>query len=143
MSEASADLTVRLASRLEEIGRLAEAVEVFGAAHQLPDAVIFAFNLSLDEVVTNVISYAYADVQEHPIDVRLRLIGDVLEAEVSDSGRPFNPIDVPTPDLDAPIDERRIGGLGIHIVREMMDTLEYTREEDRNILRLSKRVTQP
>ena len=141
MSEASAELTVRLASRLEEIGRLAEAVEAFGAAHKIPDAVIFAFNLSLDEVVTNVISYAFADVQEHPIDVRLRLAGDVLHAEVSDEGRPFNPIDVPTPDLDAPIDERRIGGLGIHIVREMMDTLEYAREGGMNILRLTKRVS--
>lgn len=140
MSEASAELTVRLANRLEEIERLAGAVEAFGAAHQLPDAVMFAFNLSLDEVVTNIISYAFRDVQEHPIDVRLCLIGDVLQAEVTDTGRPFNPIDVPTPDLDAPIDERRIGGLGIHIVREMMDTLEYAREGDRNVLRLRKRV---
>ena len=136
----SDELHVRLANRLEEIGRLAEAVEAFGAAHQLPDAVVFAFNLSLDEVVTNVISYAFPDVQEHPIDVRLSLVGGVVQAEVTDSGRPFNPIDVPTPDLDAPIDERRIGGLGIHIVREMMDTLDYVREGDRNILRLTKRV---
>jgi len=140
MSEASDELTVRLSNRLEEIERLAAAVEAFGAAHQLPDAVIFAFNLSLDEVVTNVISYAFTDVQEHPIDVRLQLVGDVLHAEVSDFGRPFNPIDVPTPDLDAPIEDRRIGGLGIHIVREMMDRLEYKREQDRNVLRLSKRV---
>ncbi len=138
MSDASRELTVRLVNRLEEIGRLAAAVEAFGAAHQLPDAVIFAFNLSLDEVVTNVISYAFTDVQEHPIDVRLRLMGDVLEAEVTDSGRPFNPIDVPTPDLDAPIDERRIGGLGVHLVREMMDSLEYKREHGRNVLRLTK-----
>ena len=141
MSEASAELTVRLSNRLEEIERLAAAIEAFGAAHQLPDPVIFAFNLSLDEVVTNVISYAFKDVQEHPIDVRLCLMGDVLQAEVTDSGRPFNPIDVPTPDLDAPIDERRIGGLGIHIVREMMDSLEYAREGERNILRLTKRVS--
>jgi anti-sigma regulatory factor (Ser/Thr protein kinase) len=140
MSEASPELTVRLASRLEEIERLAAEIEAFGAAHQLPDAVIFAFNLSLDEIVTNVISYAFTDVQEHPIDVRLCLVGDVLQAEVIDSGRPFNPIDVPAPDLDAPIDERRIGGLGVHIVREMMDSLEYAREGGRNILRLSKRV---
>lgn len=141
MSDESTDLNVRLANRLEEIERLAAAVEAFGATHQLPDTVVFAFNLSLDEVITNVISYAFADVQEHPIDVHLSLTGDVLVAEVSDQGRPFNPIDVPTPDLDAPIEERRIGGLGVHIVREMMDTLEYAREGDRNILRLRKRVT--
>jgi anti-sigma regulatory factor (Ser/Thr protein kinase) len=74
------------------------------------------------------------------IDVRLRLDGDVLRAEVSDDGRPFDPFEVPPPNIDAPIEERRIGGLGVYLVREMMDTLEYKREHDRNILRLSKRV---
>ncbi len=140
MSDAGAELAVRLTNRLEEIGRLAAEVEAFGAAHQLADAVIFAFNLSLDEVVTNVISYAFTDVQEHPIDVRLRLNAGVLEAVVSDGGRPFNPLDVPTPDLDAPIEERRIGGLGVHIVREMMDELQYRRQGDRNVLTLRKRL---
>ena len=141
MSEVHDELTVHLSNRLEEIERLARVIEAFCAKHQLPDAIAFAFNLSLDEVVTNIVSYAFTDVQQHPIDVRLRLDAGVLHAEVNDDGRPFNPIDVPTPDLDAPIDERRIGGLGIHIVREMMDSLEYNREEDRNILRLSKHVS--
>jgi anti-sigma regulatory factor (Ser/Thr protein kinase) len=140
MSEADAELTVRLVNRLEEIERLATAVEAFGAAHNLPDSVVFALNLSLDEVVTNVISYAYADLREHPIDVRLRMSGDSVDAEVIDDGRPFNPIDVPAPDLDAPIEERRIGGLGVHLVREMMDTLEYERLHGHNVLRLSKRL---
>jgi len=137
-----AELTVRLASRLDEVGRLAAAVEAFGAAHHLPDTVIFAMNLSLDEVITNVISYAYADVQEHAIDVHLHLEDGLLRAEVVDDGRPFDPLDVPPPDLDAPMEERRIGGLGVHIVREMMDRLEYRRDGDRNVLTLSKRVTQ-
>ena len=141
MSDASDELTVHLANRLEEIERLAGVIEAFCAQHQLPDAIAFAFNLSLDEVVTNIISYAFTDVQEHAIDVRLRLDAGVLHAEVSDDGRPFNPIEVPAPDLDAPIEERRIGGLGIHIVREMMDTLGYAREGGRNVLRLSKRVS--
>lgn len=140
MSEPAAELTVRLVNRLEEIERLAAAVEAFGAAHGLPDSVVFALTLSLDEVVTNVISYAYADVRDHPINVHLRLAGDVVHAEVIDDGRPFNPIDVPAPDLDAPIDKRRIGGLGVHLVREMMDELDYRRENGRNILALSKRV---
>lgn len=140
MSDAAADLTLRLSSKLEEIGRLAAAVEAFGAAHGLSDEVVFAVNLSLDEVVTNVISYAFDDVRDHPIDVRLQLEGGVLSAEVSDDGRPFNPGDVPAPDLDVPIDERRIGGLGVHLVREMMDSLDYRREADRNVLTLRKRI---
>jgi anti-sigma regulatory factor (Ser/Thr protein kinase) len=141
MSDASAELTVQLANRLEEIERLAAVVETFTAAHNLPDSIAFAFNLSLDEVVANVILYGFDDVQDHTIDVRLRLDAGVMLAEISDEGRPFNPLDVPAPDLDAPIEERRIGGLGLHIVREMMDSLEYAREGDRNVLRLGKRVT--
>ena len=140
MSEDRDELTVRIANRLEEIERLASVVESFSAKHNLPDAAAFAFNLSLDEVVTNVILYAFADVQEHSIDVRLRLEAGVLHAEVIDEGRPFDPLGVPPPDLDAPIEDRRIGGLGLHIVREMMDTIEYAREGGRNVLRLSKRV---
>lgn len=136
----SAELTVRLANRLEEIGRLATIVETFGATHGLSEGVIFALNLSLDEVVTNVISYAFADVQEHAIEVRLSLDAGILRAEVIDDGQPFNPIEVPPPDLDAPIEERRIGGLGVHIVREMMDELEYRREGGRNVLTLTKRA---
>jgi anti-sigma regulatory factor (Ser/Thr protein kinase) len=65
----------------------------------------------------------------------------VFHAEVIDYGRPFDPLSVPPPDLDAPIEERRIGGLGLHIVREMMDTLEYAREGGRNVLRLSKKLS--
>jgi serine/threonine-protein kinase RsbW len=142
MSEAP-EFTIRIASRLEDIGRLAAAVEAFGAEHQIPDPVVFAFNLALDEVVTNVISYAFTDVQEHPIDIHLQVTDGIMQAEVIDSGQPFNPMDAPAPDLDAPIEERRIGGLGIHIVREMMDSLEYRREGGRNILVLTKRATSP
>jgi anti-sigma regulatory factor (Ser/Thr protein kinase) len=92
-------------------------------------------------LVTNVILYAFPDVQEHSIDVRLRLEAGVLHADVIDAGRPFDPLSVPPPNLDAPIEERRIGGLGLHVVREMMDTIAYAREGGRNILRLSKRVS--
>ena len=70
---------------------------------------------SLDELVTNVILHAFSDVQEHAIDVRLRLQAGVLHAEIIDEGRPFDPLGVPLPNLDAPIEERRIGGLGVHI----------------------------
>jgi len=139
----STGLTLTLTSRLTEIGRLSTAVEAFGAEHHLQDSVLFALNLSLDEVVTNIICYAFTDAQEHPITVRLSLEGNMCCAEVVDEGWPFNPLNVPTPDLDAPVDARRIGGLGMHIVREMMDELDYRREEDRNVLTLKKRLTPP
>ncbi len=134
------ELNVTLVNRLDEIGRLATLIEAFGEANGLSVELIYAFNLSLDEILTNVMSYGFTDAREHGIDVRLRIINGELEAEVSDPGRPFNPLDVPTPNLDAPIDERPIGGLGLHIVREMMDRLEYRRVDGRNVLTLTKRI---
>ena len=133
-------LHVTLASRLDEIERLAGVVETFVATHGLPEEFAYAFNLSLDEVLTNVISYAYGDSQEHAIRVRLALEEGVMVAEVTDDGRPFNPLEFPPPDLDLPIEERRIGGLGLHLVRQMMDDLLYKRDENRNVLTLRKRA---
>jgi anti-sigma regulatory factor (Ser/Thr protein kinase) len=135
-----AQLAVTLSNRLEEIERLATVVETCGEAHHLPAAVVYAINLSLDEVVTNVISYAFTDVQDHAIEVRLRLDAGEIQVDVVDDGRPFDPRDVPAPDLDAPLEERGIGGLGLHIVRKMMDGLSYRREGSRNVLTLRKRL---
>ena len=134
------ELKVTLVNRLDEIGRLAALLENFGARHHLSAELIYAFDLSLDEVLTNVISYAFADAREHTIDVRLRIAEGELVAQVSDAGRPFNPLEVPPPNLDAPIEERRIGGLGLHIVREMMDRLEYRRVNDQNVLTITRRI---
>jgi len=134
------ELNVSLANRLDEVSRLATLLEAYGAEHGLSPELVYAFDLSLDEVLTNVISYAFEDAREHTIDVRFRIHDAQLEVEVRDPGRPFNPLDVPPPNLDAPIDERPIGGLGLHIVRQMMDRLEYRRVDGRNVLTLTKRI---
>ncbi|MEO5894468.1 MAG: ATP-binding protein [Vicinamibacterales bacterium] len=134
------ELNVTLVNRLDEIGRLATLIEGYGATQLLSPEVVYAFNLSLDEVLTNVISYAFADAREHTINVRLSITNGQLQAEVADTGRPFNPLDVPPPNLDAPIEQRPIGGLGLHIVREMMDRLEYRRVDERNVLTLTRRI---
>ena len=133
-------VTVTLVNRLEEIERLAAHVEAFAAAHRLGEDIAYALNLALDELVTNVISYAYADAEEHQIEVTLQLEPGVLRARVRDDGRAFDPLKAPPPDLDAPIEERAIGGLGLHIVRQMMDAVEYRRDPGHNVVTLAKRV---
>ena len=95
--------------------------------------------MALDEVVTNIISYAYADDTEHRVMVRVALVRDVVSVRVEDDGRAFNPLDAPPPDLRLGADERPIGGLGVHIVRSVMDSLEYHRENERNVLIMTKR----
>ena len=98
-------------------------------------------NLALDEVVTNVIRYAHDDDgRQHQIVVRLALEQDVLTAQVEDEGRAFNPVEAPAPDIGASIDERPIGGLGIHLVRSVMNSVEYRREDGRNVLTMKKKL---
>jgi anti-sigma regulatory factor (Ser/Thr protein kinase) len=132
-------VSATLANRLEEIERLAGIVEAFGAQHGLPAAVLFQLNVALDEILTNVISYGYEDDGAHQVVVRMALDGDWLRVEVEDDGRPFDPLQVPEPDLAAGIDRPGNGGLGMHFVRSMMDEVAYRREDARNIFSMAKR----
>jgi serine/threonine-protein kinase RsbW len=134
-------ISVTLVNQLSEVARLSRLVEAFGEAEGLGPEAVFSMNLALDEVVTNVIRYAHDDDgRQHPIVVRLALEQGVLTAQVEDDGRAFNPLEAPPPDTAASIDERPIGGLGIHLVRAVMNSVEYRREDGRNVLTMKKKL---
>ncbi len=133
-------LTVTLLSHRSEVQRLSDLVQEFGERHDLPPKVIFALDLALEEILMNVISYGYPDGGDHQIIVRLALDRGEVTAEVEDDGRPFNPLEVPEPDVSRSLEERQIGGLGIHLTRKMMDGLDYRRQGDKNLLMMKKRV---
>lgn len=132
-------LSVTLTNKLTEIERLSAIVDEFGEQHDIPPKVLFALNVSLDEILTNVISYGYADSLPHDIIVRLSCRDGMVEVAVEDEARAYNPLTTPEPDLMKPVEERPIGGLGVHLIRKMMDAIEYRRERDRNILTFRKK----
>jgi anti-sigma regulatory factor (Ser/Thr protein kinase) len=134
-------LSITIPNRLSEIEKAARLIEAFGETHGLPPELVFNLNLALDEVVTNIISYAYDDDADHRVEVHVTLDRDEVSVRVEDDGRAFNPLDTQPPDLRLGIDERPIGGLGVHIVRSLMDALEYRRENGRNIFIMSKRTS--
>ena len=135
----TASLSVTLVNDQSEVERLSRLVEAFGEAEGVSADSIFSVNLALDEVITNIIRYAHDDGgRQHPIVVRLALESGVLTAQVEDDGRAFNPLEAPAPDLNASIEDRPIGGLGIHLVRTMMNSVEYRRENGRNVLIMKK-----
>ena len=137
----TASISVTLVNQLSEVTRLGQLVEAFGEAEGLGPEAVFSINLALDEVVTNVIQYGHDDDgREHPIVVRLAVERDVLTAQVEDEGRAFNPLEAPAPDFGANIDQRPIGGLGIHLVRSVMNSVEYRREDGRNVLTMRKKL---
>jgi len=123
---------------LAEIGRIAAVIDKFCADRGLGDETAHAVNLVLDELLTNTISYGYADAAGHVIDIALTLSRESLTVTIRDDAVAFDPTTAATPDLDAEIDERPIGGLGIHFVRTIMDKIEYRRVSGYNELTLTK-----
>jgi serine/threonine-protein kinase RsbW len=121
-----------------EIERIHAFLDEYYHRYQVPTNVHFVIMLALDELITNIISYAYADARQHLIDIYLISDTDRITVEIADDGLPFNPLEVNEPDLDVPIEERQIGGLGIHLVRKLMDSVRYTRSEGRNVFTFVK-----
>jgi serine/threonine-protein kinase RsbW len=132
-------LSRRLANRLAAIGEAAEEIESFCETHGVPPAAIGHLNLALDEAMTNTNNYGWPEGGEHEIALTLSVSGGAIVAEVSDDGRAFDPLEVPPPDLDADLESRPIGGLGVHFIKTLMDDVTYRREGGRNILTMRKR----
>jgi anti-sigma regulatory factor (Ser/Thr protein kinase) len=138
----AAVLAVVLRNDIEEVAQLGEAVDEFCESHDLGLKISMNFNLALDEVLTNVISHGLPADEPHEIQVRIELSDGFLKATVSDDGIAFNPLLGPDPDVTLSVEDRPIGGLGIYLVRRLMDEVSYARQGDRNCLTFAKRVTE-
>ena len=136
----SANLILNMEARLDEIERIHAAVEILGGAEGWPPDLLFQIKLVLEEMGTNIVKYGYNEDGKTDIRITLTSERDALTMEISDDGKPFDPFtDAPPPDLDSPIPDRPIGGLGVHLVQTMMNETRYRREDGRNKLTLIKR----
>ncbi len=128
----SLELQVKVS--LDELIRVATEIEAYGEQHSWPTKWITSTNLALDELITNIVNYAYEEPDTAP-DIRLILTEseDQLTIVLEDQGIPFNPFhEAPKPSLEDELDERRIGGLGIHFVTTLMDETAYERLNNTN-----------
>ena len=133
----SASATLKIAPKLDELERITAVVEDLGEQDDWPPDLIFKVNLVLDELSVNIVNYG-GEASE--IEVSLASDDDEVRVEISDDGRPFDPLtEAANPDIDAPLEDRPIGGRGIHLVREMMDELHYCRKDGKNRLAMVKR----
>ncbi len=130
-----------LRNNLSELKRMSDAVSAWCRGNNISSAAEFHVNLALDEIISNVIRYGWKDLGEHQLNVRLSLLNDEVTVEVEDDATPFNPLEVPVPDLNRPLEERTVGGLGIHLVRQVMDGLEYQRLDGKNLLVMKKKIS--
>ncbi len=136
----SKELQLTIKNRYEDMeiveGQFSEFAEEFG----LPDAVRQSMSIVMDEMLNNIISYAYQGEVEKEIEVNFELSGRRLVTTIKDSGVPFNPFSRETPDVSESIEEREIGGLGIHMVRSLMDEFSYHRQINKNVITLVKLI---
>ena len=127
-------LELTVPNRLSENLRVKRHFDTFAEDYGIPEKVRLKMNVVFDELLTNIISYAYQDNKEHDIKIKVELSADRLKVSMVDGGIPFNPLGVETPNMALPIEERKIGGLGIHLVRNMMDKVSYRRRIDKNVI---------
>lgn len=96
--------------------------------------------LIAEEAASNIVRYAFESGEEHRIEVTLSCSQTEVKLELRDDGRPFNPLEVPPPDLDRPIEQRPDGGLGVFLMKSLADEASYAREGNTNVLMLTKRL---
>ena len=125
---------------IQQIPQLAGFVEAIAQEKHLSQSLAMGINLALEEAVSNVILYAYPKETDGLVDVEAILRQDSLEFIIIDSGVPFDPTAAPSTDISLPVEARSIGGLGIHLVRELMDSISYERKDDKNYLRMTKKL---
>jgi len=133
-------ISFKLENKLLELKQLCRRLEAFSKRHRLSPKDSYTINLSIEEHFTNIIQHGHTDDETHWIEITLSMEGDTFMVRMEDDGTPFNPIDMPLPDLRRPFEERKIGGLGVYLVKHFMDTMEYRRCGDKNILILKKKI---
>lgn len=132
-----AEIDIRLSNQPSEMDRLMDELEAFAEETHVPGRARFNLNLAVDEFVSNAIKYGYRDGRAGEIAVHLARHADRLNVTVSDDGDAFDPFDAPEPDIAASIEDREIGGLGLHLVRKLADAFTYRREGGRNVVSLT------
>jgi anti-sigma regulatory factor (Ser/Thr protein kinase) len=127
---------------LAEIDRVNAAFAEFAEARHLPAKIRRTMRVVFDELLNNAISYGFRGRDAGAITVDVGLTDSQLSVTITDDGQPFDPLQTDPPDTSRSTQERKIGGLGIYLVRQAMDEVRYERLADRNVLRLAKVITE-
>lgn len=125
---------------VQQISKLADFVDAIAEEASIDPSLAMSLNLALEEAVTNVVMYAYPAGEEGDVDIVSELSDGSLLFTISDKGIPFDPTKKEDADITLGVEERQIGGLGIFLVRQLMDTVEYERKDGYNILTMKKKL---
>ena len=110
------------------------ALEEFAESHELPPRTGYTLALIVEELVTNIVKYGYAGADAGPLQLTVKLDSGGVVGTLVDAGAPFDPTAMAAPDVEAEMEERRIGGLGVHLVRTMSEDFSYRRDDGHNVV---------
>ena len=136
MQDGAFDRTIK--SDINEIPEISSRLESVMRADGFPDEDILDTQLAVEEAITNIIMHGYREVNGE-ITLSCHAVTGRIDIRLEDRAPPFDPLSLPEPDLEGDIEERKIGGLGIFLIRRVMDEIRYRYEDGKNILVLTKR----
>jgi anti-sigma regulatory factor (Ser/Thr protein kinase) len=129
---------IAIRNDIADLAALSTAIEHVGAEHGIPEKSLFQLQVALDEIVSNVIKYAWPEGGAHDIEIRITVRSDGVEVEISDDGRMFDPRDAPKRDKPLPGQRPQPGGVGVQMTKQLVDRIGYARIGNRNHTTLTK-----
>lgn len=136
----SCDNSLVLENDIQEMDKLEPFLNDFFERNKLDMSLLPQMDLALEEAIANVIMYAYPEGERGTVEICLEKKENLLQTRISDAGMPFNPLQQPEAKLASSIEERPIGGLGIHLIKEIMDEVEYQHKDGKNMLTMIRKI---
>jgi anti-sigma regulatory factor (Ser/Thr protein kinase) len=128
------------AAELESLSVFREFISDCCAKFNVPNETVFELKLAVDEACTNVIEHGYKGMDPGSIILSFRIESDRILVQLTDFGHVFEPAEAPKPDLEAALEDRPLGGMGLYLIYQMMDNIDYKSSEDGNTLTFTKYI---
>ena len=133
--------TLLVDNQISELSNVVDFLDELGEEWELPVGLVFSLNLVMEEALTNIILYGFEDSNQHTIEINFsKRGGDELSITLIDDGLPYDPTLKADPDITLAVEDRPIGGLGIFLIKKIMDKVEYQRNKNKNHLILTKNI---
>lgn len=140
MESSEKSISLKIKNNFSELARLNIVFEKFVQKHQLTSAVNNAISLALDEILNNTITYGYGDKESHEISIKITLFDYKIRLYIEDDALHFNPLEAKESDTTSQLENRPVGGLGIHLIKGLLDNIYYRYKNGKNCLTLEKNL---
>lgn len=132
---------IELKAEMADLEKADRMIAEFAHANSWSEETLFQIRLVLEEIMINVISHGSNGLETPQISLRLGQDNGIITMAIADNGKPYDPLSAPPPDIDSALDDRPIGGLGVYLVRQLMDDVSYCHEREWNKLTLTKAIS--